>query len=163
VIVAIPATPALLESLLEMLVISFDYSESEGRFVLVTDYWDRSPGSDRDFIRIVGTNVEELTRYPGGRNHPDSWFTHSYNLRDHRGSFVVQCADMTGENGAWQLHLDFGYSVGAVHLRCGHVAAARRGTICRRTPSVEFQYYALDGSLLDFHAPFDDEPPRGPS
>jgi hypothetical protein len=58
----VPDAAVALLNLMECLVLSFAFSERDGTFLLVCDYPDKSPGSDRAFALCHFSGVRKFVR-----------------------------------------------------------------------------------------------------
>jgi hypothetical protein len=95
-----------LEKLRESLLIAFSYAERDRKFPLIADYPDRSPGSERDLIALVFTEVSKFEREPGDLLALRR-FVHHFAARHSTGVHLLQdiqtekCVDGTARVSIW--------------------------------------------------------------
>jgi hypothetical protein len=150
----IESPEAALERLRECLLIAFSYSEEQRTFTLVSDYPDKSPGSDRDLVGFSFTEVEKFTREAGDL--PElARFGTGYHARDEVGGRVFQAVELqAAASGARQVSFWFGPNFGGVAFDYRGLEGLRR---CARVveASGHFTYHdAVTGEELDFYDPF---------
>ncbi|MFT3926006.1 MAG: hypothetical protein QM778_25910 [Myxococcales bacterium] len=146
----------VLGRMLECLVIAFSYSVEAKRFVLVSDYPDKSPGSVRELIALVFHDVDRFFREPGDLP-ALARFHFSYFARDEVGGRVVQSVQSTDvAPGLRRARFWFGPNFGGVTLDYRSLAGLARGSRVVQKGR-EFVYSDVQTSLeFDFYNPFPD-------
>lgn len=144
----------LREELIESLLISYVYSPADATFEIVCDFWNKPPGSDRAFLRLVFAGVQRFRRELGDRGALQGFAT-CYSARSAPGATVIQSVRMGP--GLERGHVDFGFgpSFGGVSFAyesvVGHVRSAR---VAAR--GADYEYFDFEtGAPFDFYSPFD--------
>ena len=145
---------AVLESLLESLLISYRYDAANGVMWFVFDYWKKEPGADRAFVRFRFDGVAKFKRAPGLFAELQR-FTDAYSSRETRASSVLQYVDVRARRDSTRIVLGFGHSFGGVSFVCRGVTAETRNARATRTGHNEWDYRDFDdGASMDFYDPF---------
>jgi hypothetical protein len=120
--------PIKLEDLIESLIIVFAYQPEQRRFTIISDYFDRSPASERELIALVFNGVHRFHRERGDL--PRLAHTHHrYVLREEQRSIVFQhIKTRNREGGPNEVSFWFGPSMGGVDFEYQDLDVYQRGS-----------------------------------
>jgi hypothetical protein len=140
----------------ESLLIRFCYDPDVSIFTIVCDYWDKEPGSDRAFVKLVFCEVTDYNREAGDQLGFRKYIK-EYSLNEAKAPLVIQdIATESIRNHSKKADFWFGPSFGGLSFSyqscCGQILNTRA-----IKDGDSYQYYDLEtGARLDFYNPFND-------
>lgn len=143
----------VISELMESLVIEVSFCDRDRALVLVTDYWNRSPNSDREFLRLQFSGVSDFSWVPGVASTADQ-FPGRYLLGEIGPVHVVQLAKVRGDRAPFRVRFSFG-DLGRLSFTFADVVGRTLATRAAPDGRGGWTYTALaNGEEVDFFRPF---------
>ncbi len=145
-----------LKILQEMLIIAFAYRAEERRFTIISSYLERSPGSSRDLIALVFSDVNRFHRELGDLPKLRK-YKFSYATKDEVGGREFQNIETgDGQDGCQYVNFWFGPNFGGIAFDYRSLEVHRRGTRVVKVKDRKIYFDSVSMKEFDFYNPFPD-------
>jgi hypothetical protein len=144
----------VLEGTEEALVLGFHLNDEAAEFELVCEFWNKSAGADRAFVRFRFCGVEEFERRQGRYPQPPLVGT-TFVARAVRAHWVIQQVRTGNAGTSSAVSFSFGLNFGDIEFRYESVTYDVVHLIGKPAGTDKWVYFEIGtGRLVDFYNPF---------